>query len=710
MPEPVFLATVDTEADDQWSLEGRRRLAVKNAACLPRLQALCDRFDVRPTYLVTHEMATKPEASNVLKALRQGGRCEIGAHLHPWSSPPYREEDLVGRYPSQLPDDLLARQMRELTDVIASELGVRPVSYRAGRHGFDARNLHELEWLGYTVDSSVDPLFNEVRLGGRAYAGAPVAPYHPDRSDVCRAGASPVLEVPVSSGTLPSLPKGTRRLVRAAPSAAVAAGAQASRTSSGMAAPVVLAAGGRAGARTVARPARRADAHAAVPFERAPARRQSVLSRRSRRRRILCRARESLRVRGASARRQADDTQRVRGAEWRRRSIQGMSARDALQSLAVRVCHVTPHLPPEQAANAILPGQLARELAAHGVTSSFVTHPSTRGAPPPMPGPVTFTARRGAGLIARSPVGALAAAGRMGGEARAAIGAADLVHLHSNGLLVEVAGRVARRAGRPSIITLYGTDVWDHDPSRHTRFRDVVRGAAARVFYSQALLEFATPLGLADPPASVIYAPVSEVFQPLGDDDRQAARRVLGVVDRRVVLTVKRLHPVAGYDTALTAFETIAREVPAAIWVIAGYGDLRDSIEADVRARGLGDRVRLLGLTPQEQLPQWYAAADLFLLASRVESWGAVTLEALASGTPVVATATAGSGEVQSLFPGDVILVPVDDAAALAREAIHVLTHGRRTTDDARRRIDDEFRVAAAGDAYLQAYRHALGH
>ena len=66
--------------------------------------------------------------------------------------------DLVGRYPSQLPDDLLARQMRELTDVIASELGVRPVSYRAGRHGFDARNLHELEWLGYTVDSSVNPL------------------------------------------------------------------------------------------------------------------------------------------------------------------------------------------------------------------------------------------------------------------------------------------------------------------------------------------------------------------------------------------------------------------------------------------------------------------------------------------------------------------------------------------------------------------------
>jgi hypothetical protein len=212
VPEPVFLATVDTEADDQWSLEGRKRLAVKNAACLPRLQALCDRFGVRPTYLITHEMATKPEASSVLKALHQSGRCEIGAHLHPWSSPPYREEDLVGRYPSQLPDDLLARQMRELTDAIVGGIGIRPVSYRAGRHGFDERNLQELEWLGYKVDSSVDPLFNERRLGGRAYAGAPVGPYHPDRSDVCRAGDSSVLEVPVSSATLPLLPKALERV------------------------------------------------------------------------------------------------------------------------------------------------------------------------------------------------------------------------------------------------------------------------------------------------------------------------------------------------------------------------------------------------------------------------------------------------------------------------------------------------------------------
>jgi len=205
--KPVFLLGVDTEADDQWSRDGRVRLSVENAACLPRLQELCDRFGVRPSYLVTHEMATKEQSAVVLRALHRAGRCEIGTHLHPWSSPPYREEDQGLRYPSALPDDLLARQLRELTDAIETAFGDRPTTYRAGRCGFDGRSLRILESLGYTVDTSVDPLLNEIRKGGPSFGGAPVAPYFPDEADVRRPGRSPVLEIPISSATIPSLPK-----------------------------------------------------------------------------------------------------------------------------------------------------------------------------------------------------------------------------------------------------------------------------------------------------------------------------------------------------------------------------------------------------------------------------------------------------------------------------------------------------------------------
>jgi hypothetical protein len=205
---PAVLVGVDTEADDQWSASGREKNEVRNAERLPELQALCDGFGVRPTYVVTYEMATREESSAVLRELQRGGRCEIGTHLHPWSSPPFRPEDLRAHtYPMNLPRELLERQLTELTAVIEERVGVRPTSYRAGRNGFDGHSLPILERLGYTVDTSVDPLFNERRKGGPAFAGAPLVPYHPDYSDVRRPGASKILEVPISAATLPGLPK-----------------------------------------------------------------------------------------------------------------------------------------------------------------------------------------------------------------------------------------------------------------------------------------------------------------------------------------------------------------------------------------------------------------------------------------------------------------------------------------------------------------------
>jgi hypothetical protein len=210
---PVVLVGIDTEADDQWSAEGRRRLSVSNALRLPALQALCDRFGVRPSYLVTHEMAARKESADVLRGLAREGRCEIGAHLHPWTSPPFRPEDVAGHtYPHNLPVELLERQLTDLAALIAQELGVRPTTYRAGRNGFDGGSLPILERLGFTVDTSVDPLFNERRKGGMAFAGAPLVPYHPDYSDVRRPGASKILEVPISAATSPALPKAAEAL------------------------------------------------------------------------------------------------------------------------------------------------------------------------------------------------------------------------------------------------------------------------------------------------------------------------------------------------------------------------------------------------------------------------------------------------------------------------------------------------------------------
>lgn len=202
------LVGIDTEADDQWSEQGRRAMEVRNAERLPDLQRLFEGFGVRPSYVVTWEMATRDSSAAVLRELAGGGRCEIGTHLHPWSSPPYRPEDLAGHtYPHNLPPELLERQLSELTAVIEERIGVRPTTYRAGRNGFDGATLPILEKLGYRVDTSVDPLFNERRKRGMVFAGAPLDPYYPDPADVRRPGRSKILEIPISSATAPALPK-----------------------------------------------------------------------------------------------------------------------------------------------------------------------------------------------------------------------------------------------------------------------------------------------------------------------------------------------------------------------------------------------------------------------------------------------------------------------------------------------------------------------
>jgi glycosyltransferase involved in cell wall biosynthesis len=375
----------------------------------------------------------------------------------------------------------------------------------------------------------------------------------------------------------------------------------------------------------------------------------------------------------------------------------------------MRVCMISSHLPPEQAANALLPFQLEEGLARHGVTTVFVSQPPRTGDPQPAPRKgVTYVPRRGTDTFARSSVGAIVAGARMAKGAREPIQASDIVHLHGNGFLVETAKLIADRYRKPYVITLYGTDVWHHDRARHRRFATVVADARQRVFYSEALRAFAEPLGLAGPPSRVVYAPVPDRFRAVDAEERHGLRARLGAPDGPLLLTVKRLHDVAGYDVLLPALQHVFAVHPNGQAWIAGDGQLRTVLEARAAELGMQSRVRFLGRLDNEQLWQYYASADLFVLPSRLESWGTVMLEALASGTPVVATATAGGTEVHGHFPDDVTLAPTENPTALAEAIERALLEPRRVTDAAIRRLQTDFSIAACAAQYLDVYRAAL--
>lgn len=213
-----LLVGIDTEGDNQWSAEARLHQRFENIYALPRLHAIFQQYRVRPTYLITWPVAKDPRSAAVLAELVSGRDCEIGAHHHAWETPPCTDEDIRRHpYALQLPAAQFAAQLASLTSAIGDAVGERPLSYRSGRFGFSAAHVSDLERAGYTVESSVAPLFYEAHKGGPDFAGAPPSPYFLAYDDATRAGTSNLLELPVSAALNRRVPAVVERLYARAP-------------------------------------------------------------------------------------------------------------------------------------------------------------------------------------------------------------------------------------------------------------------------------------------------------------------------------------------------------------------------------------------------------------------------------------------------------------------------------------------------------------
>lgn len=156
-----FIITIDTEGDNQW--DHGRTLTVENIKYVPRFQTLCEKYGIKPTYLVTSEVCRDSYAKEIFIEYSAADRAEIGTHLHSWTTPPFlpvpglTENDANHAFASELPDDLLASKIRNITEEITESFGKSPTSFRSGRYGFNKRVAEVLVGNGYLVDSSVTP-------------------------------------------------------------------------------------------------------------------------------------------------------------------------------------------------------------------------------------------------------------------------------------------------------------------------------------------------------------------------------------------------------------------------------------------------------------------------------------------------------------------------------------------------------------------------
>lgn len=166
-------------------------------------------------------------------------------------------------------------------------------------------------------------------------------------------------------------------------------------------------------------------------------------------------------------------------------------------------------------------------------------------------------------------------------------------------------------------------------------------------------------------------------FRPL---DQSASRHALGMDGRSVLLFVGRIEPLKGVDILLEAAARLAGG-PAPQVVIVGGDATGESETARLRSLaaeiGLDGRARFIGPVEHERLPLYYNAADVCVVPSYYESFGLVALEAMACGTPVVASRVGGLNEtVRDSETG--FLVPSHEPVAFADRIATLLADERR--------------------------------
>ncbi|MGO9116135.1 MAG: hypothetical protein ACLQPD_00835 [Desulfomonilaceae bacterium] len=172
-------------------------VSVTNVLQLRRLDSIFLEWQIRPTLLVTYPVVNNEKTISLLLELKEKWNAEIGAHLHPWNTPPIATLSHPEPVPSEfIPSHLLKAKLETLLTSL-SKRGVEPVSFRMGRFNMGPTMFSVLQETDIEVDSSIAPM--QRYYGGPDHLIAPTDPYFPDPVDPRCPGSSNLLEVPLTT-------------------------------------------------------------------------------------------------------------------------------------------------------------------------------------------------------------------------------------------------------------------------------------------------------------------------------------------------------------------------------------------------------------------------------------------------------------------------------------------------------------------------------
>ena len=192
---PVLVVVIDTEEEFDWLKSfGCNNASVRAIRQIHLVQDIFDDFGIRPVYVIDYPVANQQEGYQTLLRYAKDGKCEIGAHLHPWVTPPFSlHVNRLNSYAGNLPAEIEYQKLASLVNCIRGNLGLQPITYKAGRYGIGPNTPEILSTLGFSVDLSICAGMNYSDDGGPDFSELDARPFWfgPDNS---------LLELPFTTG------------------------------------------------------------------------------------------------------------------------------------------------------------------------------------------------------------------------------------------------------------------------------------------------------------------------------------------------------------------------------------------------------------------------------------------------------------------------------------------------------------------------------
>lgn len=257
-------------------------------------------------------------------------------------------------------------------------------------------------------------------------------------------------------------------------------------------------------------------------------------------------------------------------------------------------------------------------------------------------------------------------------------GRSDLIYCaHIN--LLPLAWLLGRLFRVPVILALYGIDAWQ--PTGRSFTDRLVKQVQTFISISDFTKRKFVAWSKVDASRVELLPNAIHAEKYRQAEKPNGIRSRYSLAGKTVLLTLGRIvsrEREKGFDEVLDLLPQLRRDIPNLVYVIAGDGDYRPALEVKAKQLGVSDSVVFTGFVSEEEKPDLYRCADVFVMPSRGEGFGFVFLEAMACGVPVIASKADGSCEaVRHGALG--ILVEPGNARELRRAILQALQQPRGT-------------------------------